>query len=37
MPAGGGEVVAAGLNALILGADGRIRFDYQFNEPTAPA
>jgi hypothetical protein len=30
--AGGGEVVGWGTDFLILGADGRIRFDYQFVE-----
>src|SRR5262249_5832855 len=35
--ASGGEVAAAGLNVLILGRDGRIRADYQFSEPPAPA
>src|SRR5262249_22980845 len=37
VPASGGQVAAAGLNVLILGPDGRIRSDYQFSEPAAPA
>jgi hypothetical protein len=32
VPAGGGESAAAGLEFLILDAQGRIRFDYQFIE-----
>jgi hypothetical protein len=36
VPAGGGEVAAAGLIILILGPDGRIHSDYQFREPPAP-
>jgi hypothetical protein len=36
VPAGGGEVAAAGLIILILGPDGRIHSDYQFSEPPAP-
>ena len=33
IPAGGGDVAAAGSDFLILGDDGRIRVDYQFSEP----
>ena len=36
VPAAGGDVVAAGVNVLILGPDGRIRSDYQFSEPPTP-
>lgn len=32
-PARGGGVAAVGFDFLVLGDDGRIRFDYQFNEP----
>lgn len=32
VPAGGGEVVAVGIDLLLLGPDGRIRTDYQFIE-----
>ena len=32
VPCGGGEAAAAGLEILILGADGRIEADYQFIE-----
>jgi hypothetical protein len=29
-PAAGGDAVAGGVQFLLLDADGRIRFDYQF-------
>ena len=32
IPAGGGEVAGAGLEILLLDADGRITTDYQFIE-----
>jgi hypothetical protein len=34
VPAGGGRVEAAGQQVLLLQADGRLRADYQFSEPT---
>jgi len=37
VPGGGGESASAGLNVLILDRDGRIRFDYQFSEPSVAA
>jgi hypothetical protein len=37
VPASGGEMATTGLNILILSSDGRIRADYQFSEPPAPA
>lgn len=30
IPAGGGDVVSAGTQFLLLNADGRVRYDYQF-------
>jgi len=33
LPASGGEVAAVGFDFLVLGDDGRIHCDYQFNEP----
>lgn len=37
VPAGGGAVAAVGFDFLVLGADGRIRLDYQFlDRPPAP-
>jgi hypothetical protein len=31
-PAAGGEAIAAGLEIVVVGDDGRIRLDYQFIE-----
>jgi len=36
-PAGGGPVAARGFHFFVLGADGRIRRDYQFAEPLPSA
>ena len=33
VPAGGGAPIALGSDVVILAEDGRIRLDYQFNEP----
>jgi hypothetical protein len=33
VPAGGGAALALGSDVVILAEDGRIRLDYQFNEP----
>jgi hypothetical protein len=37
VPAAGGAAAAVGFDFLVLGADGRIRLDYQFlDRPPAP-
>jgi hypothetical protein len=33
VPAGGGGCIAVGSDVVVLAEDGRIRLDYQFNEP----
>ena len=37
VPANGGQVAATGFDFFVLGEDGRIRCDYQFNEPLPTA
>jgi hypothetical protein len=34
VPVGGGAIAAVGQQVLLLQADGRLRLDYQFSEPT---
>lgn len=37
VPAGGGEIASVGFDFFILANDGRIQFNYQFNEACTPA